>query len=127
MGGRAAEELVFGDITTGAGNDIQQATSIARNMVMQWGMSEAVGPINLSPGDEQYFLGRDIGTERPYGEDTAEQVDKEVHHILQGCYDKTKQLLQQHVDKLHQLAKRLIEIETVEAEEIHTLVTPAMA
>jgi cell division protease FtsH len=127
MGGRAAEELIFGDITTGAGNDIQQATSIARNMVMQWGMSEAVGPINLSPGDEQYFLGRDIGMERPYGEDTAEQVDKEVHHILQSCYDKTKQLLQQHADKLHQLAKRLIEIETVDADEIRLMLNPATA
>ncbi len=127
MGGRAAEELIFGDITTGAGNDIQQATSIARNMVMQWGMSDAVGPINLSPGDEQYFLGRDIGVERPYGEDTAEQVDKEVHRILQSCYDKTKQLLQQHADKLHQLAKRLIEIETVDADEIRTMLAPATA
>jgi cell division protease FtsH len=127
MGGRAAEDLIFGDISTGAGNDIQQATSIARNMVTQWGMSDAVGPLNLSPGDEQYFLGRDIGMERPFGEDTAEQIDKEVHRILQGCYDRTKTLLQQHLDKLHQLAKRLIEVETVDADEIRTMLTPATA
>jgi cell division protease FtsH len=127
MGGRAAEEVIFGDITTGAGNDILQATGIARNMVMLWGMSDAVGPINLSPGDEQYFLGRDIGVDRPYGEDTAEQVDREVHRILQTCYEKTKTLLQQHADKLHQLAKRLIDIETVEAEEIRAMLAPAGA
>ena len=127
MGGRAAEHLVFGDITTGAGNDIQQATLIARNMVTQWGMSEAVGPINLSPGDEQHFLGRDIGTERPFGEDTAEQVDIEVHRILQTCYDRTKTLLQQNLDKLHQLAKRLIETETVDADEIRGMLAPATA
>jgi cell division protease FtsH len=127
MGGRAAEELVFGDITTGAGNDIQQATSIARNMVTQWGMSEAVGPLHLTGGDEQYFLGRDIGVERPFGEDTAEQVDREVHRILQSSYDKTKSLLQANLDKLHELAKRLIETETVEAEEIRSMLTPAMA
>jgi cell division protease FtsH len=125
MGGRAAEEVIFDDITTGAGNDIQQATGIARNMVMLWGMSDAVGPINLSQGDEQYFLGRDIGMERPYGEDTAEQVDQEVHRILQTCYDKTKALLLQHADKLHQIAKRLIEIETVEADEIRAMLVPA--
>jgi cell division protease FtsH len=127
MGGRAAEDLVFGDITTGAGNDIQQATLIARNMVTQWGMSDSVGPIYLSPGDEQYFLGRDIGVERPFGEDTAEQVDVEVHHILQTCYDRTKALLQQNLDKLHQLAKRLIEVETVDADEIRGMLTPATA
>jgi len=96
-------------------------------MVMLWGMSDAVGPINLSPGDEQYFLGRDIGVDRPYGEDTAEQVDREVHRILQTCYEKTKTLLQQHADKLHQLAKRLIDIETVEAEEIRAMLAPAGA
>jgi cell division protease FtsH len=127
MGGRAAEELIFNDTTTGAGNDIQQATGIARNMVTQWGMSDAVGPINLSPGDEQYFLGRDIGMERPFGEDTAEQVDKEVHRILQSCYDSTKNLLGQNLDKLHQLAKRLIEVETVDADEIRTMLMPATA
>ena len=125
MGGRAAEDLVFGDVTTGAGNDILQATQIARNMVTQWGMSDAVGPINLSPGDDQYFLGRDIGMDRPFGEDTAEQVDTEVHRIVQTCYDRTKALLQENVDKLHQLAKRLIESETVDADEIRGMLAPA--
>jgi len=127
MGGRAAEEVIFGDITTGAGNDILQATGIARNMVMLWGMSDAVGPINLSPGDEQHFLGRDIGVDRPYGEDTAEQVDREVHRILLTCYEKTRALLLQHADKLHKLAKRLIDIETVEADEIRAMLAPAGA
>ena len=125
MGGRAAEDLVFGDVSTGAGNDILQATQIARNMVTQWGMSDAVGPINLSPGDDQYFLGRDIGMDRPFGEDTAEQVDTEVHRIVQTCYDRTKALLQENVDKLHQLAKRLIESETVDADEIRGMLAPA--
>ena len=123
MGGRAAEELIFGDtsVTTGAGNDIQKATQTARNMVTQWGMSEAIGPITLDLGEEQHFLGRDIGLERPYGEDTAELIDQEINEILKASYAKAKGLLRDNIDKLHVLAKRLIEHETVEGEELRAL------
>ena len=123
MGGRAAEELIFGEesITTGAGNDIQKATQTARNMVTQWGMSEAIGPITLDLGEEQHFLGRDIGLERPYGEDTAELIDQEINEILKACYKKAKGLLSDNIDKLHTLAKRLLEHETVEGDELRAL------
>jgi cell division protease FtsH len=123
MGGRAAEELIFGytAVTTGAGNDIQRATQTARNMVTQWGMSEAIGPITLDLGEEQHFLGRDIGLERPYGEDTAELIDQEVNEILKLAHKKAKNLLTDHLDKLHTLAKRLLDNETVEGDELRTL------
>jgi cell division protease FtsH len=129
MGGRAAEELIFGDgaITTGAGNDIQKATQTARNMVTQWGMSEAIGPITLDLGEEQHFLGRDIGLERPYGEDTAELIDQEINEILKSAYQKAKALLSDNIDKLHTLAKRLIEHETVEGDELRALLTAPAA
>jgi cell division protease FtsH len=123
MGGRAAEELIFGaqSITTGAGNDIQKATQIARNMVTQWGMSEAIGPITLDLGEEQHFLGRDIGLERPYGEDTAELIDQEINEILKSSYQKARALLNDNIEKLHDLARRLLEKETVEGVELRAL------
>ena len=129
MGGRAAEELVFGgaSITTGAGNDIQKATQTARNMVTQWGMSEAIGPITLDLGAEQHFLGRDIGLERPYGEDTAELIDQEINEILKASYEKARALLREHIDKLHALAKRLIEHETVEGEDLRAMLAAPAA
>jgi cell division protease FtsH len=129
MGGRAAEELVFGgaSITTGAGNDIQKATQTARNMVTQWGMSEAIGPITLDLGEEQHFLGRDIGLERPYGEDTAELIDQEINEILKASYEKARALLREHIDKLHALAKRLIEHETVEGEDLRAMLAAPAA
>jgi cell division protease FtsH len=125
MGGRAAEEVIFGERTTGASNDIHQATQLARNMVTVWGMSEAIGPITLDTGDEQYFLGRDIGVDRPYGEDTAELVDQEVNEIIKRCYTQAKALLEEHIDVLHILAKKLTQQETVEGDELRALLGPA--
>ena len=125
MGGRAAEEVVFGEITTGASNDIQEATETARKMVTQWGMSEKIGPITLGSGSELHFLGRDIGLEREYGEDTAALVDQEVEQILNSSYAKAKALLVENVEYLHQLAKKLIENETVAGEELQALLKPA--
>ncbi len=125
MGGRAAEELVFGELTTGAGNDILQATQTARRMVTQWGMSELIGPVTLGPAEHQAFLGREIGVERDYGEDTAELIDQEVQSLVQTSYDKAKGLLAEHIDKLHQLAKRLLEKETVEGAELLSMLNPA--
>jgi cell division protease FtsH len=125
MGGRAAEELVLKELSTGAGNDIQQATKIANKMVTEWGMSEAIGPITLGAGSEQHFLGRDIGMDREYGEDTADIIDREVHEILQTSYDKAKSILSDHIDKLHELARRLVENETVDGDELVALLNPA--
>ncbi|MCZ6843083.1 MAG: ATP-dependent zinc metalloprotease FtsH [SAR324 cluster bacterium] len=124
MGGRAAEELILSQVSTGAANDIQQATKIANKMVTEWGMSEVVGPITLSTGSEQHFLGRDIGIDREYSEDTADIIDMEVHEIVHSSYDKAKAILSEHIDKLHQLAKLLIDQETVEAAEVYALVSP---
>jgi cell division protease FtsH len=125
MGGRAAEELIFGEISTGAKDDIQRATKVARDMVTHYGMSEALGPVSLDPGEQQHFLGRDIGLERQYGEDTAEIVDEEVAKLVKGAYDLAKGLLSAHIDKLHALAKRLIDKETVEHDELLNLLQPA--
>ena len=123
MGGRAAEELIFGEgaITTGAGNDIQQATQTARNMVTQWGMSEVIGPITLDSGEEHHFLGRDIGIDRKYGEDTAQMIDQEVNKIVNSSYKKALGLLKDHIDHLHALAKNLIENETVDGDDLRSL------
>ena len=125
MGGRAAEELILKELSTGASNDIQQATKIANKMVTEWGMSEKIGPITLGTGTEQHFLGRDIGMDREYGEDMADLIDNEVHDILQTCYDKAKSILSEHLDKLHELAKKLVDHETVEAVELEALLKAA--
>ena len=125
MGGRAAEELIFGELTTGAKDDIIKATKVARDMVCTYGMSEALGPITLDSGNEQHFLGRDIGLERQFGEDTALVVDQEVAKLVQGAYDQAKELLSSNLDTLHALAKRLIEQETVDHDELQTILQPA--
>ena len=124
MGGRAAEELVFGQVTTGAGNDIQQATQTARNMVTLWGMSDAVGPITLGGGEEQHFLGRDIGMDRQYGEEMAELIDNEVHSLVVTAYEKAKGLLRDNIDLLHSLAQRLIDQETVDGDVLRAMLQP---
>ena len=125
MGGRAAEELALKDLSTGAGNDILQATQIASKMVTEWGMSKVIGPVTLTMGSEQHFLGRDIGMDREYGEDTAAIIDNEVHSIVQSGYDKAKAILSEHIDKLHALAKMLLDQETVNASELEALMKPA--
>ncbi|MDH5753419.1 MAG: ATP-dependent zinc metalloprotease FtsH, partial [Deltaproteobacteria bacterium] len=121
MGGRAAEELVFDEITTGASNDIKQATQMARNMVTMYGMSDAIGPITLDAGEEQHVLGRDIGVDRTYGEDTAELIDQEVNEIIVSSYNKAKSLLQEHRQVLDTLADRLMEKETVDGKDLNEM------
>jgi cell division protease FtsH len=125
MGGRAAEELIFGQVTTGARDDIVSATRVARNMVCMYGMSDVLGPISLDPHEQQHFLGRDIGMERQFGEDTAEVVDEEIAKIVKGAYERAKRLLSENIDKLHTLAKRLIEKETVDHDELALILQPA--
>jgi cell division protease FtsH len=122
MGGRAAEELVYGGRTTGAENDIQQATDIARQMVTRWGMSEKLGPVTLAPREDP-FLGRSdpmagFGSSKAYSEDTAEVIDAEVERILQECYADGLSLLREHRDALDRLAQALLEHETLDEQEI---------
>lgn len=118
MGGRAAEELIFNELTTGASNDIQQATDMARNMICRWGMSEKLGPIVLGSDDQQHVLGRDIGTEREYSEDTAVEIDKEMRNTIKTHYRKAKKLLKDNIKVLHEIADVLIKEETIEGKRI---------
>jgi len=122
LGGRLAEEVIFGRLTTGAGNDIEKATDIARKMVCEWGMSEKLGPLAYGKKEEQVFLGRDYGSrQQDYSEQTAVEIDQEVRAIVHKQYDKVKELLTLNKDKLEALAKALIERETLDAEEIRAV------
>jgi cell division protease FtsH len=121
MGGRAAEEVVYGGRTTGAENDIQQATDMARQMVTRWGMSERLGPVTLSPRDDPFLRGDGFaafGSGKPYGEATAKVVDDEVERILQECYTEGVRLIREHRDALDRLARALLEQETLDEQEI---------
>jgi cell division protease FtsH len=120
MGGRSAEEIFLGHITTGAGNDIERATDIARNMVCEWGMSE-LGPLAYGKKEEAIFLGREITQHRDYSEDTAIQIDKEVKRIVNGGYEKAKNLLSKNRDILERIAQALLEREVIDAAEVKLL------
>jgi cell division protease FtsH len=122
LGGRIAEEIIFGQMTTGAGNDIEKATEIAHKMVCEWGMSEKLGPLAYGKKEESIFLGRDYGQRtQDYSEQTAQEIDQEVRAIVQRQYVKVKDHLSQSKDKLQRLADILIERETLDAEEIHAV------
>jgi cell division protease FtsH len=120
MGGRSAEEIFLGHITTGAGNDIERATDIARNMVCEWGMSE-LGPLAYGKKDEAIFLGREIAQHRDYSEDTAIQIDKEVKRIVNSGYEKAKSLLSHNRETLESIAQALLEREVLDANEVKLL------
>jgi len=123
MGGRAAEELVLKQQTTGAGNDIEEATGLARKMVTQWGMSDKLGPLSFGKKDEnQVFLGKDIVTSREYSEATAVDIDKEVHRIVTESYQRARTILEEHVDELHKIVENLMERETLTGEEIKAII-----
>jgi cell division protease FtsH len=120
LGGRIAEEVIFGRLTTGAGNDIEKATDIARKMVCEWGMSEKMGPLAYGKKEEQVFLGRDYGSRQAdYSESTAVEIDQEVRRIVQDQYKRVRAALEENKDKLETLANMLIERETLDSEEIH--------
>jgi cell division protease FtsH len=125
LGARAAEELIFQENTTGAHDDLQKATTLARKMVMEFGMSAKIGPIALGKKHEQVFLGRDIVEERNYSEEVASQIDTEVRSIIDSCYANSYHLLETNIDKLHRLAEALLEKETVEADEVERLLSDA--
>jgi cell division protease FtsH len=120
MGGRSAEEIFLGHITTGAGNDIERATDIARNMVCEWGMSE-LGPLAYGKKDEAIFLGREIAQHRDFSEDTALQIDKEVKRIVNAAYDSARNLLSSNRDVLERIAQALLEREVIDASEVKLL------
>jgi cell division protease FtsH len=120
MGGRSAEEIFLGHITTGAGNDIERATDLARNMVCEWGMSE-LGPLAYGKKDEAIFLGREITQHRDYSEDTAIQIDKEVKRIVNGGYENAKRILSDNRDTLERIAQALLEREVIDANEVKLL------
>lgn len=128
LGGRAAEDLVFGEISTGAANDIEKATEIARKMVRNWGMSEKLGPINYGDGHKEVFLGKDYSHVREYSEQTALQIDEEVRQIIIGCMDNAEEILRKHRQILNKMAELLIEKESLDAAEIDAIIeaeTPA--
>ena len=127
MGGRVAEELVFGQITTGAGNDIERATDLARKMVCEWGMSEKLGPLTFGKREEMIFLGREIAQHKDYSEQTAVEIDQEVKGIVMTNYDKAKALLIERMGILHALAKALLETETLDGLQIDAIVNGAAA
>ena len=121
MGGRAAEQIVFNQLTTGAQDDIRRATSIARRMVCEWGMSERLGPLTFGSKEEFVFLGREISQHRDYSEQTAILIDEEVRGLAEGAYNRARQLLLDNTEKLHALALALLEREVLDGEEIETV------
>ena len=121
MGGRAAEDVAFGQFTTGAGNDIERATELARKMVCEWGMSEKMGPVAFGQKEGEVFLGRDMTTTRDYSEQTAIEIDQEVRSIVQGQYDRAKTLLTVNRDKLDRISETLLEYEALDGKEVDML------
>ena len=118
MGGRAAEEIIFSTMTTGAGNDIERATEIARKMVCEWGMSDKLGPVSFGKKDEQIFLGREMATHKNYSEATAVEIDTEIRRIVDDNYARVKSLLTENLDVLHRISVALIEKENLSGAEV---------
>jgi len=121
LGGRVAEEVIFGEVSTGAHNDFQRATSIARKMITEYGMSDKIGPIQFTSGGGEVFLGRDIQNEQNYSDAIAEEIDKEMQHFINTCYSRAKQILTENRDKLELVAKTLLEVETLDEKQIKSL------
>jgi len=125
LGGRVAEALVLNDISTGASNDIQRASQMARKMVTEYGMSENIGPVTFGGKYEEIFLGRDWGTYRNYSEDVASLIDKETKHIVQQAYERAEKLLKENINKLHKVAEALLEKEKLDTEEFEEVFASA--
>ncbi len=123
LGGRVAEEIIFGDITTGASNDIKRATGTARSMVMKYGMSDHIGLISYGDDDDEVFIGRDLAHTRSYSEDVAKKIDEEIHRIIDECHERAKEIILEHSEVLHQCAALLLEKEKVQKAEFEALFT----
>ena len=122
FGGRVAEDIVFNRISTGASNDIKQATDLAQKMVRVWGMSEKLGPLSYSKEEEQIFLGREISQHRDYSENTAQMIDEEINQLIGDAYEKATAVLKENIDILHKLAESLLEKETIMGAELDELI-----
>jgi cell division protease FtsH len=122
LGGRVAEELVIGQLTTGSGNDIERATQIARKMVCEWGMSDKLGPLNYGKNEEHIFLGREIARHRDFSEQTAQGIDEELKELVGRCYSQAKDIISKHISSLHALAKALLEKEVLDGLEIDAII-----
>jgi len=122
LGGRAAEELVFGERTSGAGNDLERVTDIARRMVCEWGMSEKVGPITFGKGEEQIFLGKEISKQKDFSEETAVEIDNEKKSIVTNNYEKARTLLEDNMDLLHKVAEILLDKEVIDGKELDEII-----
>src|SRR5499427_2772820 len=118
LGGRVAEEIVLNQLTTGAGDDLEKATEMARKMVCEWGMSDKLGPLTFGKNEEHIFLGREVARQKDYSEDTALLIDGEIKRIVMDAASRAKQILQDNIEKLHALARALLERETLDGEEI---------
>ncbi|HIU43204.1 MAG TPA: ATP-dependent zinc metalloprotease FtsH [Candidatus Ventrousia excrementavium] len=121
LGGRVAEKLVLDDVSSGASNDIERASAIARRMVTKYGMSDVLGPICFSSAHDEVFLGRDFATSRNLSDETASLIDREIKSMIDGAYERCRNLIQQHIDKLHQIAEYLLKHETMDGEEFEKL------
>jgi cell division protease FtsH len=122
LGGRVAEDIVFGEVSTGASNDFQRATGIARRMVTEFGMSDKLGPLQFGQAQGQVFLGRDFNSEQNYSDAIAHEIDMEVQRFIKESYERAKKILTENRDKLELVAQTLLEIETLDAEQIKHLV-----
>jgi len=125
MGGRAAEDIIFNSLTTGAGNDIERATDLARKMVCEWGMSDKMGPVSFGKKEESIFLGRDMSMHKNYSEATAVEIDGEIRRIVEESYSRVTTLLRDNVDILHKLARELIEKENLTGDEVEQIIRSA--
>ena len=123
LGGRVAEEIIFGDVTTGASNDIKRATATARSMVMKYGMSDKIGLISYGDDDDEVFIGRDLAHTRSYSEEVSRSIDEEIHRIITECHDRAKEIIMEYEDVLHSCAKLLLEKEKVHRDEFEALFT----
>jgi cell division protease FtsH len=122
LGGRVAEELVLKNVTTGAGNDFERATELARKMVCEWGMSDTLGPLTFGKKDEEVFLGREFATRRDFSDQIALEIDREVRRFIMDSYDRTKRILTEHIHTLKALAEALLEKEVLDARDIDLIV-----
>jgi cell division protease FtsH len=121
LGGRAAEELVFHEVTTGAANDIEKVTATAKHMVMRYGMSEKLGPRLLGRNHDMPFLGRDMGSEPDYSEEIAREIDDEIRRVIEEAHERARVVLREHMDELHRISALLIERETIDKEQFERL------
>jgi cell division protease FtsH len=122
LGGRVAEELVLHHKTTGAGNDIERATELARKMVCEWGMSDLLGPLNYGKKEEHIFLGKEIAQHRDFSEQTAQKIDEELQKTVKDCFERAKQLVLGNMDALHAIANKLLEKEALDGQEIDVII-----